>query len=161
MNEPTGLQDRLIRHRAWVVMGVLVAALIVVGVVGIGRKARGGTSATRPRVAFGSGVGRPPSASILDYTNGWVVGAGTDAVAVYAGSQAAHPSNGMLVIALTAGSHRRLRSLVVRDSGPITLLRPPTVDSEQAAGQATLHFVTANGDTGSLGLDRDQLSLSS
>jgi len=161
MTDPIGLQDRLIRHRAWVVMGVLVLALVAVGVTGLGAKKKVGgvTSADRPRVVFGSAVTQAPPSSVLVLTNGWVATVGAISVAVYAGSQAAHHRNGLLVIALKTGSERRQRSVVVRGAGAITLLRPPTVDSEQAAEQATLHFVTANGDSGSLNLSNDRVSL--
>jgi len=161
MTGPTGLEDRLIRHRAWVVMGVLVAALVVVGLSGLGRNGTGGggASADRPRVTFGATVKEGPDASILDYTNGWVAAAGATSIAVYAGSEQAHHGNGLLVLWRSVQGRQTLRQLVLRGTGPVTLLEPPHDQTEAQALRATLHFVTANGQTGSLALANEQVSL--
>jgi hypothetical protein len=153
--------DAILRYRPWVVMSVLLAVVIVAAVA-----ARRGTGAGggpgRPHVTFGARVQKLGATSKLVYTNGWVVTSGGQSIGVYAGSQAFNHNNGLFVILRqTRGAHpQRLTTVVVRGSGPVTLLRPATPESEQLAFTETLHFVTANGGTGTLDLSGDSLSLS-
>lgn len=152
--------DALVRHRAWVVMGVALI-VVVLAVTVAPRKGRQPTAAGRPRVVFGSQVQKPGATSRLVYTNGWEATSPQQSIAVYAGRQALTPRNGLFVILRRTGDgHRRLADVVVRGSGSVTLLRPATPATEQQALTETLHFVTANGATGTLDLSGDRVSLS-
>lgn len=146
------------RHRNWVVAGVLVVAVVAIGLIA-GHGRQGG--ADRPRVSFGSQVQKLGATSQLIYTNGWVAASGRQSIGVYAGRQSFNPRNGLFVIVRRAGGgHQRLADVVVRGSGSVTLLRPAPPLNERAALTATLHFVTANGATGTLDLSGDRVSLS-
>ena len=147
------------RNRNWFLAGVLVLAVIVAGLLfGHGRRLSG--AGGEPHVSFGSQVQQPGAASELVYTNGWVASSGPQSIAVYAGRQRSNPRNGLFVILRRrGGGHQRLADVVVRGSGIVTLLRPPAPATEQAAYGATLHFVTANGGTGTLALGGDRVAL--
>jgi hypothetical protein len=162
MSARTRLEDRLVRHRAWVMMGVLILALVAVGLSGIASKNKdgGGSSADRPQVVFGATVQEGPDASVLTYTNGWVATAGTASIAVYAGSQDFRRGNGVLVVLRTIEGRQTLRQLVLHGAGAVTLLRPPNAQTEAQAFQQTLRFVTASGQTGTLSLNGDRVLLS-
>jgi hypothetical protein len=161
MTGGTALEAWLIRHRAWVVMGVLVVALVVVGVTGIGAKGTSGgaSSASRPRTVFGSRVAPPVPSRGLAMVNGWTAMDAGEVVGVYAGSEPADHQNGLLEIERTVGRRIRVYSIVLPRTGPVTLLKPPTVDTMLAAEQATLHLVTADGGLGTLNLVNDRVSL--
>lgn len=146
------------RYRAAIVMGV--ALIVVVLATVLFGKSRNSVGAGVPRVAFGAQVGQLAAPSQLTYTNGWSATAGGDTVAVYAGAQSANRDNGLFVILRRSGRHQQLRSVTVHGSGSLTLLRPPSPNSEPAALTETLHFVTANGGTGTLGLSDDSVKLS-
>jgi hypothetical protein len=153
--------DRLVRHRAWVVMAAVFVSAILAVALGKGTKngaVRGGGDI--PRVSFGSGVQKAGATSRLIYTNGWTATSGAEAIAVYAGRDRINQRNGLFVILRATAGRRRGATVVVRGSGSVTLLRPTTPDSEQAAFTATLHFVTANGGTGTLNLSGDRVSVS-
>jgi hypothetical protein len=160
MTSRTELEAWLIRHRAWVVMGVLVVALVVVGVAGIGGSGAS-SPALRPRTVFGGRVVPPVRSSRLAMVNGWTVLDVGEVVGAYAGSEATVRQNGLLEIERTVGNRIRVYSIVLRGTGPITLLKPPTVDTMLAAEQATLHLVTAVGELGTLNLANDRVSLTS
>lgn len=144
------------RGRNWVLAGVLVVAVIAAGLLA-GHPKR--DSGAQPRVAFGASV-QPTSAALMNYVNGWTASDGSESIGVYAGSQRSHRRNGIFVIARLKGSHQRVKSLVVKGSGSLTLLRPARPDSEAAAYQGTLRFVTASGATGTLDLSSDSVTLS-
>jgi hypothetical protein len=144
------------RYRSLIVAGTLVVAVIAAGLLA---GSHHGASVTAVKVRFGASV--QPPAGKLSFTNGWVASSGRQRVAVYAGSQAGQPSNGILFIAVhVQGQRRREAPKLVPGSGALTLLRPGHFSSIQAAGQATLHFVTANGGTGTLNLSDNRVSLS-
>jgi hypothetical protein len=145
------------RSRNWIVASVLIAAVIAAATLAGRSKPRG----PRPHVAFGAQV-QPPGASgaLLAYTNGWVATAGTRTVAVYAGSQAQDHGNGLLVIVRETHGAPRQKDIVLEGSGSLTLLRPARPVTESAAFGATVHFVTANGATGTLDLATDRYLLS-
>jgi hypothetical protein len=98
--------------------------------------------------------------SRLIYTNGWTATSGAQTVAVYAGRERFNQRNGLFVILRATSGRRRAASVVVHGSGEVTLLRPATPASEQSAFTETLHFVTANGGTGTLNLSGDRVSVS-
>ncbi len=50
--------------------------------------------------------------------------------------------------------------MIVHGSGAVTMLRPVRPATEDAAFQTTIHFVTANGATGTLDLGADKVTLS-
>lgn len=152
--------DALVRHRAWVVMGV-VLIVVVLAVTVAPKKGRQPTAAGRPHVVFGSQLQKLGATSQLVYTNGWEASSGQQSIGIYAGRQALAPRNGLFVILRrTREGHQRIANLVVRGSGSVTLLRPATPATEQQALTETLHFVTANGATGTLDLSSDRVSLS-
>jgi hypothetical protein len=143
--------DGLIRHRNWVVSGVLVVAVMIV--VAVAANPRG--AAAGVGVRFGALLKAPAGASI-NLTNAWIASSGSDQIAVYAGSQLQHPRNGLLIIMRRSSTQKLTRTpRTLPGSGAVTLLRPPHFSSEQAAGTATLNFVTASGDTGTLDLSTD------
>lgn len=151
--------DALVRHRAWVVMGV-VLIVVVLAVTVAPKKGGQPTAAGRPRVAFGSQVQKLGATSQLVYTNGWEASSGQQSIRVYAGRQTLTPRNGLFVILRRTREGQRVANLVVHGSGSVTLLRPATPATEQQALTETLHFVTANGGTGTLDLSSDRVSLS-
>jgi hypothetical protein len=152
------------RNRNWVLAGVLVLAVVAAGIIaGHGRQG----AVDRPRVSFGSrvsfasGVQKLGATRQLIYTNGWVATTGQQSIGVYAGRQRLNPRNGLFVILRQTGrGHQRRADVVVHGSGTVTLLRPAAPATEQAAYGATLHFVTANGGTGTLELGGAHVSLS-
>jgi hypothetical protein len=147
------------RNRNWVLAGVLVLAVIAAGVLaGHGKHAPG--AGAQPQVSFGSQVQQLGATSDLVYTNGWVASGGTQAIAVYAGRQRFKRANGLFVVIRRTGGTEKITRVVVRASGALTLLRPARPASERAAFAETLHFVTANGGTGTLDLSGDRASLS-
>lgn len=148
------------RHRNWVLAGVLVLAVIAAGVLAGHGKGPNAGGAGQPRVSFGSQVQPLGATSDLVYTNGWVASLGTEAIGVYAGAQRSRRRDGLLVIMRNHASGQRIARLVVPGSGAVTLLRPARPTSEDAALQETLHFVTANGGTGTLELSGDRVALS-
>jgi hypothetical protein len=143
--------------------GLIVAVVLVIVVIaaalGTGKSSRQtGGSAT---VAFGTRFEQTPSVPGLDFINGWVVSSATDDIAVYAGSQTSDSTNGLLVIARTSSGKQKSHNVVLRGSGPVTLLRPPNPSAESAAAHETIRFVTASGSLGKLDLANDKVSLSS
>lgn len=152
--------DAVVRHRAAIVMGVVVVVVVLATLLGKGSRNGGGqNTAGVPRVTFGAQVRRLAATGRLTYTNGWTATTGTETIGVYAGRDAANTRNGLLVIVRQSGGHRRLTNLSVRGSGALTLLRPPPPASEQAAFATTLRFITANGGTGTLALSGDSVKL--
>jgi hypothetical protein len=140
-------------------MGV-VFVVVVLAVSLAPKKTQTPTGADRPRVVFGSQVQAPSATSRLIYTNGWKATSAQQSIGVFAGRQSASPRNGLFVILRQArNGHRRLVDVVVRGSGSVTLLRPTTPASEQQAFTETLHFITANGATGTLDLSGDSVKL--
>ena len=151
----------LVRYRAAVVMSVVVVVVVVATVLfGKGKNSAGGGGAGVPRVEFGAQVQRLGGTGRLTYTNGWSATAGGDTVAVYAGRETRDARNGLFVIVRRIGRHPKLTRVTVHGSGSVTLLRPASPVSEQAASAETLHFVTANGGTGTLSLSSDSVKLS-
>lgn len=153
--------ESVVRYRAWIVMGVVLLVAVLGGSLAAGTKSgsgRGGGGV--PAVRFGSHVAPPGSSSQLSYTNGWVASSDRQSVGVYAGAQAAHRDNGLFVILRRSGDRLKRANVVVRGSGTVTLLRPASPANAQAALTETLHFVTANGATGTLDLSSDSVSLS-
>lgn len=147
----------LVRRRNLIVAGVLVVAVIATAL--LAGKHSGGPSGDSIQVRFGPSVTPPPGK--LTFTNGWVASLGHERVAVYAGSQLDHPRNGFLVDVVNVdGQPKRDATVRVAGSGALTLLRPDHFSTIQAAGQATLHFVTANGGTGTLNVSSDKVALS-
>jgi hypothetical protein len=153
--------DVLARYRAWIVMAVVFVVVILAVALGKGTK-NGAVSSGGdvPRVSFGSRVQKLGATSQLLYTNGWVSASGRQSIGVYAGRQRFNQHNGLFVILRQTAGRQRLASVVVRGSGAVTLLRPAAPASEQAAFTETLHFVTANGGTGTLALSGDHVSVS-
>lgn len=153
--------ESLARHRAWIVMGVVL--IVAVLAVTLGKRTRNGTvhsGGGAPRVGFGPQVQKPGATSRLIYTNGWEATSAERRIGVYAGRESSSPRNGLLVILRqTHDGNRRLTSVVVRGSGAVTLLRPARPASEQQAFTETLHFVTADGATGTLDLSSDRVSV--
>jgi hypothetical protein len=142
-------------------MSVVVIVVILATVLfGKGKNSAGSGGAGVPRVEFGAQVQKLGATGQLTYTNGWSATAGSDTVAVYAGREAQDSRTGLFVILRRTGRHQRLTSLIVHGSGSLTLLRPAPPVSEQAASTETLHFVTANGGTGTLSLSGDSVKLS-
>ncbi|HWE59055.1 MAG TPA: hypothetical protein VG228_05100 [Solirubrobacteraceae bacterium] len=153
--------DWIVRHRAWIVMAVVLAAAVLATTLGKGTKRgfdRNGTDAAR--VSFGSQVRQLGATSDLIYTNGWVATSGKQTIGVYAGGQRFNRRNGLFVIMRQSGGGPKIARIVVRGSGAVTLLRPAPAATEQAAFGETLHFVAGNGATGTLDLSGDRLSLS-
>jgi hypothetical protein len=148
-------------NRNWIVAAVLVVAVVLAA--GIGQASRPADGGAGLQVSFGAHI-QPPagSNSSLPFNNGWIVTGGTGhaAVAVYAGAQPSNRQNGLLVIQRRMGNTAwRTRTLALSGSGALTLLRPGRPAGESAALQATLHFVTANGGTGTIDLGSDRVSL--
>ncbi len=136
----------------------MVGAVLVAGAI-FGKSRQSG-DVRAPSVRFGAKVQPAASPGLIDHTNGWVATSGEEAIAVYAGSQAKRHTNGLLVIARTTHAGRRITERVLRDTGAVTLLRPAPSNTESAALTATLRFVTASGDTGTLNLAGDTVTLS-
>jgi hypothetical protein len=149
------------RYRSLVLAGVLVAVVVATGLLA-GRSGPNKPGTHRPRVSFGAQVEQLGATSDLVYTNGWVASSGTQAVGVYAGSQRFDRRNGLFVIMRQTGnsSRQKLTRVIVHGSGAVTMLRPAPPATQDAAFQTTLHFVTANGGTGTLDLSNDKVSLS-
>ncbi len=145
------------RGRNWVVACVLIVGVIAAAT--LAGHSKPGRTGPRPVVAFGVAVEQIPSPAMLRYTNGWVASSGPKLIGVYAGAQSVHPTNGLLVIARFSGGHQHLQSVVLHGSGPVTLLKPSPPADEDAAAHATLHFVTANGDNGSLDVGTGRATL--
>jgi hypothetical protein len=148
--------DTLVRYRAWIVMGVVLVAVILATTLA-GRQA-GNSSGTSLRVRFGPLL-KPPARAQLAITNGWMVTSGSEQVAVYVGSQAHHPRNGLLIVTrrpdrAPVGS----AGILISGSGALTLLRPPHFSSFQAANTATLRFLTASGNTDTLNLANNHIT---
>jgi hypothetical protein len=155
-----GAQSRLAqlaRYRSSVIMGVIVV-VVIVAVTVAGK--RGGGAAGNVRVTFGTRVQQLGATSDLVYTNGWVAGSGSQDIGVYAGSEASRRQDGLFLVLRRTRSGQKLTRVVVRGSGVVTLLRPSAPATESAAFNATLHFVTANGATGTLSLSNDRVALS-
>lgn len=146
----------LARYRAWVLMAVVVAVAALAALLA-GRHHAGFTAV---RVRFGADIVRPAATGGLLYTNAWVASSARQSVGVYAGSQAATRGNGLFVIVRRSGDASRIRRVVVRGSGAVTLLRPAPPATAQAAATQTLRFVTASGATGTLQLSGDRVSIS-
>jgi hypothetical protein len=145
------------RGRNWLVATVLFVAVLAAA-IGFG-KSKNSAGARAPTVRFGVSAGQPPIAAMLDETNGWVAQAGSERIAVYAGSQSSRPANGLVFIMRTLGGRTTARSIVLHGSGSVTLLRPPRFASESDALGGTLHFITANGGVGSVNLVNDHAAL--
>ena len=151
---PAGVQAALVRHRNWVVMLVLVLVAIIVVIVGGRSKGNSGSV----RVRFGASL-KAPARAAINLTNAWIATTGSDQIAVYAGSQARHPRNGLLIVVRTTNRRKGPRTpMTLSGSGALTLLRPPRFSSAQAAATATLRFITANGGTGTLDLSNGRLT---
>jgi hypothetical protein len=142
---------------------VLLVAVIVAAVLGShGRSVSSTIHGHRLSVSFGYRVPSPPSGAGIDPNNGWIVSAAGTTVAVYAGSQATDHLNGLLVIDRSSGGSLKLRSVLLRGTGPLTLVDPlPAVPTSRAAAAAIIDFVAANGATGRLDLATGHASLSS
>ncbi len=155
----------LASHRYWILAAVLVATVGLTSLLGArSKRVAGGLGVS---VRFGAHI-QPPAGSndLLPFNNGWIASGGSrnGAIAVYASSQPTNRQNGFLVIqSHTGGRTRRwrTRTIALPGSGALTLLRPAVPASESAALQETLHFVTANGATGTLDLSSDKVKLSS
>jgi hypothetical protein len=139
------------------IVPVVLVFVVIAAALGAGKSKRAGGSAT---VAFGTQFEQTPSAPGLDFINGWIVSSTTDDIAVYAGSQASDSTNGLLVIVRTSSGKQRSRNLVLRGSGPVTLLRPSAPSAESAAESETIRFVTASGSLGKLDLAKHKVFLS-
>jgi hypothetical protein len=148
-----------VRDRNWLLAAALVVCVILASVIFGHSKPAGGD---QPRVSFGARVEQPGATSDLVYTNAWVASSGTHSIGVYAGRQRVDPRNGLFVILRQTGngSDRKLARVSVHGSGAVTMLRPTTPATEDAAFQTTIHFVTANGTTGTLDLGTDKVTLS-
>jgi hypothetical protein len=143
--------EGLVRHRNWVVSAVLVVAVIVL--VAITANPRGAVAGVHVR--FGALL-KPPAGTSINLTNAWIASSGSERIAVYAGSELQHPSIGLLIIMRSSSAQKLVRTVrTLPRSGAVTLLRPPHFSSEQTAGTATLNFVTASGNTGTLDLSTD------
>ncbi|HEX3615758.1 MAG TPA: hypothetical protein VHU61_04420 [Solirubrobacteraceae bacterium] len=153
--------DALTRYRAWIIMAVvLVVAILAVTFAAGTKKGSVRGSGDVPSVSFGSRVPGLGASHRLMQTNGWVATSGAQAIGVYAGAQHSNQRNGLFLIVRRTGGRRRLASVVVRGSGAVTLLRPASPASQQAAFTETLRFVTANGGTGTLDLSGDRVAVS-
>ncbi len=154
----------MVRHRNWILAAVLIIAVIAGAALGSRSSTSGGSGVAGSQVHFGTRVAAPAgSSSALRFSNGWIAKAGHEAIAVYAASAPASPQNGVFLVQRRSGGESapwRTRTILVRGSGTLTLLRPPTPASESAALQTTLHFVTANGGTGTLDLSDDRVTVS-
>ena len=151
---PDGVKATLIRHRNWVVMIVLVVAAILLAAIA-GRHTQNSVSV---RVRFGAALPAPARAGI-NLTNAWIATSGSDQTAVYAGSQTRHPRNGLLIVVRTTNRRKGpLTPMTLAGSGALTLLRPPRFSSAEAAATATLRFITANGNTGTLNLSSGRIT---
>ena len=150
--------EAVVRHRATVVMAVVVLMVVLATLVaGKSKNAAGGAGV--PHVVFGAQVQKLGAGSQLTYTNGWIASTAKQLIAVYAGRASVQPRNGLFVILRRTGGRQKLTSVTVPGSGAVTLLRPSPPATEQAAFAATLHFVTANGATGTLSLSGDSVKL--
>jgi hypothetical protein len=145
------------RGRNWLVAGLLLVVVIAAATLAGHSKPR--PHGRRPVVSFGAGVEQIPSSAILRYTDGWVASSGRRLIGVYAGAQSTRPTNGLLVIARFSGAQRHLQSVVMRGTGTVLLLKPSPPVDEDAAAHATLHFVTADGATGTLNVGTGKVSL--
>jgi hypothetical protein len=141
-----------------VILAIVLVVAVILAVLVAGRP-KNGAGGPRPTVAFGPQV-QPTAAAPVEYTNGWAASSGSTLVGVYAGRERTNGSNGVLLIARVTGGHRRLRTVILRGSGAVTLLRPPAPRSEAAADDMTLRIVTAAGATGTLDLGSDRVTLS-
>ena len=142
---------------------MLVVAVVAVGLLA-GHSGANKPGALAPRVGFGANI-QPPAASggYLEYTNGWMAVSGDHLIGVYAGSEATRRQNGLLVIrrgVTNTPNGIKKKTVVLHRAGAVTLLRPAPPATEDAAFQTTLHFVTANGATGTLNLATDKVTLS-
>jgi hypothetical protein len=146
------------RYRSLVVAGTLVVAVIAAGL--LAGKHGGGPSGASVHARFGPLVRLPGTTGDLVYTNGWAVTSGAQLLGVYVGSQRSHRGNGLFMILRQTRGRRYMSRVVIRGSGAVTLLRPAQPDTESAARSETLHFVTASGSTGTLGLSTDKVTLS-
>jgi hypothetical protein len=146
-------------NRNWLVAAVLVCAVIVAGL--ISHSSKQVESAGVPSVQFGPTVKPAASPSLLDYTNGWAATIGNQAIGVYAGSHASNHTDGLFVIVRTNNDRQRTTQKLLHGSGAVTLLRPSPVKSQASAQGATLRFVTASGNTGTLNLSSDTVRLNS
>jgi len=143
--------DALLRYRTWVVMGVLLAVVVVA--VSLAARPRAGSGETDVHVRFGSSVKPNVGPGKLNFTNGWVATSGRARVDVFVGSQPHHPRNGMIFVTVHVPGERGTDlGELISGTGALTLLRPPLVSSMQAAAQATLRIVTANGNIDSFNL---------
>jgi hypothetical protein len=141
------------------IVPVVLVVVVMVAALGTGKKSRqSGGAAT---VTFGTQFEQTPSAPGLDFINGWAVSSSTDDIAVSAGSQTSDSTNGLLVIARTSSGKQKSHNVVLRGSGPLTLLRPPNPSAESVAARETIRFVTASGSLGKLDLANDKVFLSS
>lgn len=165
---PGSGNSRLPLYRGMIVGGVLVVVVIATALLaGHSGPYKGGSA--KPNVSFGAHV-QPPAGSNgrLPFTNGWIAAGPTksndsNAVAVYAASQPSNRQNGLLVIQRETGNGLqawKTRTILLRGSGALTLLRPAQPGTESEAFSATLHFVTASGGTGTLDLSDDRVTLS-
>jgi|SRR5579875_1727856 len=145
------------RYRSWIIALVLVAAVMLTAVLA-GHRDRG-LVLGRPRVRFGAALQPPRADAGLRLTNGWSASAGRESVAVYAGSERAHPAVGLILIVRDTAGATSVRRVLLPGSGALTLLPPPPPTAEAAALAATLRFVTANGATGTLALTDDRATL--
>lgn len=155
----------LARRRNLILAGALVVAVIATSLVA-GRSGSHDEGATRPQVSFGAHI-QPPAGSngSLPFNNGWIASGATSshAVAVYAASQPSNRQNGLFVIQRETGNRLqpwKTRTILIHGSGALTLLRPAQPATESQAFDATLHFVTGSGATGTLDLSTDKVSLS-
>jgi hypothetical protein len=140
------------------IVPVVLVVVVIVAALGTGKSRQSGGSAT---VAFGTHLEQNPPAPELDFINGWVVSSATDDIAVYAGSQTSDSTNGLLVIDRTSNGKQKSHKVVLRGSGPVTLLRPPAPSAESAGARETIRFVTASGSLGKLDLANDKVFLNS
>jgi hypothetical protein len=140
------------------IVPVVLVIVVIIAALGTGKSRQSGGSAT---AAFGTQFEQTPSAPGLDFINGWVVSSATDDIAVYAGSQTSDSTNGLLVVVRTSSGKQRSHNVVLRGSGPVTLLRPATPSAESAAAHETIRFVTASGSLGKLDLANDKVFLNS
>jgi hypothetical protein len=148
---------RLARYRSSVIMAVIVVVVIVAALVA-GK--HGGSGAGNVKVTFGTRVQQLGAESDLVFTNGWVASSGGQDIGVYAGSDMSQRQDGLFLVLRRMRTGQKLTRVVVRGSGAVTLLRPAAPATESAAFGATLHFVTANGATGTLSLSNESVALS-
>jgi hypothetical protein len=147
-------------QRNWLLAIVLLGVVILAAVIGSHPTKTASTGqGQRLKVSFGYHVALAPLSSRINSNNGWIVSVNGSELAVYAGSQTSDSSDGLFVIDRSSAS-RRLRSIVLRGSSPVTIVEPlPAVTSLQAAARATIHFVTDDGATGTLDLSTGHVSL--